>query len=227
MGLCIMAGLIICGAMLPIAVRTYTSSQRTVDVKGLCEMEVKADKVIWPISYTVVSNDVNTAYSELEKSAASVISFLRLGGVSEDEITVGTAKISDKYANEYGNNDRMYRFLCRNVITVCSDDVDKVMSLMSRQSELFRMGVSLSDNSWENQTVFSFEGLNDIKPGMVEEATVNARRTAEKFAKDSGSRLGKIKTASQGTFTISDRDSNTPYMKKVRVVTYVTYYLKN
>lgn len=227
LGLCILAGLAICGAMLPVAVKMYTSSQRTVDVKGLCEKEVKADKVIWPISYTVVSNDVNNAYTELEKSAASIMSFLESGGITKDEITVGTARISDKYANEYGNNDRVYRFLCHNVITVCSNDVDKVITMMARQSELFRMGVSLNANTWENQTVFSFEGLNDIKPAMIEEATVNARRTAEKFAKDSGSRLGKIKTAGQGTFTITDRDSNTPYMKEVRVVTSVTYYLQN
>ena len=73
---------------------------------------------------------------------------------------------------------------------------------------------------------FKFEGLNEIKPGMIEEATKNAREVGEKFAKDSGSRLGKIKTANQGTFSITDRDSNTPEIKKVRVVTSVTYYLK-
>ena len=75
--------------------------------------------------------------------------------------------------------------------------------------------------SWE------YEGLNSIKPQMIEEATRNAREAAQKFAKDSGSKLGKIKTASQGTFTIENRDSNTPYIKKVRIVTSVTYYLKN
>ena len=74
---------------------------------------------------------------------------------------------------------------------------------------------------------FQYEGLNDIKPQMIEEATRNAREAAEKFAKDSDSRLGKIRTANQGTFTIENRDSNTPYIKKVRVVTSVTYYLKN
>jgi hypothetical protein len=61
---------------------------------------------------------------------------------------------------------------------------------------------------------------------MIEEATKNAREVALKFAKDSESELGKIKSANQGTFSIEDRDSNTPYIKKVRVVTNVTYYLK-
>ena len=110
---------------------------------------------------------------------------------------------------------------------MCTDKVDTVLALMPRQSELLKKGITGSGNSWENQIQFQFEGLNSIKPEMIEDATKNAREAAEKFAKDSDSRLGKIKTASQGTFTISDRDSNTPYIKKVRVVSSVTYYLKN
>ena len=99
---------------------------------------------------------------------------------------------------------------------------------MSKQAELLKKGiVTGGSNQWENPVEFKYEGLNEIKPAMIEEATQNARETAKKFAKDSGSRLGKIKTANQGTFTISDRDSNTPYIKQVRVVTSVTYYLKN
>ena len=60
----------------------------------------------------------------------------------------------------------------------------------------------------------------------AEEATKNARAAAEKFAKDSDSSLGKIRNASQGQFSISDRDANTPYIKSIRVVTTVNYYLK-
>jgi hypothetical protein len=82
-------------------------------------------------------------------------------------------------------------------------------------------------NDYSSQPNFSFNGLNDIKPQMIETATKNARAAAMKFAEDSGSKLGKIKSASQGTFSISERDSNTPYMKQVRIVTYVDYYLND
>jgi len=110
---------------------------------------------------------------------------------------------------------------------VCTDKVDVVLKLMSEQSALLKKGIVTGGNSWENPVEFKYEGLNDIKPQMIEEATMNAREAARQFAKDSDSRLGKIKTASQGTFTIENRDSNTPYIKKVRVVTSVTYYLNN
>ena len=73
---------------------------------------------------------------------------------------------------------------------------------------------------------YEFTGLNEVKPEMIEEATRNARAAAEKFAKDSDSRLGKIRNASQGQFSIANRDENTPYIKTVRVVTTINYYLK-
>ena len=220
------AAIVIAGAMLPLSVAKLKSYDRTVAVKGLCEREVKADKVIWPLSYKVIGNDLQELLRETETDNAAITKFLTDGGISADQISISSPVISDKYANEYGNNDRVYRFLCTGTITVCSPDVSKVMALRASQGELIKLGVVLYEG-WDNQMQFKFEGLNDIKPEMIEEATAGARAAAEKFAKDSGSRIGKIKTASQGTFSIEDRDSNTPQLKRVRVVTYVTYYLKN
>ncbi len=226
-GLFIMIGLIFLGLMLPKAVSDFRSFDRTVAVKGLCEREVKADKVIWPLVFKVVGNDIQTVYSDINRNNAIIMDFLVKGGISPEEITVSVPTISDKYAQEYGNNDRTFRYLSTNVVTVCTADVDKVLELMNRQTELLKQGIVIgSENAWSNPVEFKFEGLNEIKPSMIEEATKNAREAAKKFAKDSGSRLGKIKNASQGTFSIENRDSNTPYIKKVRVVSSVTYYLK-
>lgn len=226
-GLAIMVGLIVLGAMLPKAVNEYRSYDRTVNVKGLCEKEVAADKVIWPLMYKVMGDNSQLIYDQTDRNTEAIVEFLKSGGIGDDEITVSVPVISDKYANEYGNNDRAYRYIATNVVTVCTAKVDEVLSLMSRQSELLKKGIVIAANSWENRVEFKYEGLNEIKPLMIEEATKNAREAAEKFAKDSHSRLGKIKTASQGTITIEDRDSNTPHIKKVRVVSSVTYYLKN
>ena len=227
-GLFIMVGLVVLGMMIPRAVEKYRSYDRTVNVKGLCEKEVKADKVIWPVVYRVMANDIQSVYDQTDGNNAAIIAFLKSGGISDSEITVSVPEISDKYASEYGSNDRTFRYIAKNVITVCTSDVDEVLALMSRQSELLKKGiVTAGGNQWENPVEFKYEGLNGIKPEMIEEATRNAREAAQKFAKDSDSRLGKIRTANQGTFTIENRDSNTPYIKKVRVVTSVTYYLKN
>lgn len=226
-GLFIMAGLVVLGLMFPKSVDKFRSYDRTVNVKGLCEKEVMADKVIWPVVYKVMADDIQSIYDQTDRNNATITSFLKSGGITASEITVSVPQISDKYANEYGSNDRAFRYIATNVVTVCTDKVDVVLELMSKQSDLLKKGIVTGGNSWENPVEFKYEGLNGIKPEMIEEATKNAREAAEKFAKDSDSRLGKIKTANQGTFSIENRDSNTPYIKKVRVVTYVTYYLKN
>jgi hypothetical protein len=73
---------------------------------------------------------------------------------------------------------------------------------------------------------YEYNGLNDIKPSMIAESLENARNAADEFAKNSRSRIGKMRTASQGYFEVEDLDENTPQIKKIRVVTTVEYYLK-
>jgi hypothetical protein len=117
-----------------------------------------------------------------------------------------------------------YRDKATSVITVTSTEVDKVRTLMRRQSELMKQGIALvSEEYGSNSVVYEFTGLNKVKPDMIEEATKNARKTAQKFADDSGSSLGEIRNAQQGQFSIEDRDANTPYIKRLRVVNTVEY----
>lgn len=223
-GLYVMVGLMALALMLPLCVIMLKNYERTVVVKGLCEREVQADKVIWPLSFKVVGNDISRIYAENADKCATIEAFLKEGGIPERDITVALPKISDKFAQEYGGNDRTFRYVLTQVITVCSTDVPAVLELMKKQSALIARDI-IFQNDWDCQTRFLFEGLNELKPEMIEEATRNAREVAQKFAKDSGSRLGKIRTATQGTFSIEDRDASTPEVKKVRVVTNVTYCL--
>jgi hypothetical protein len=121
-----------------------------------------------------------------------------------------------------------FRYKATSVITVTSPNVDKVRALMNRQAELMKQDIAIVGEEYggSNSPSYEFTGLNKIKPEMVEEATKNARITAEKFASDSGSELGDIRSASQGQFSIESRDASTPFMKKVRVVTTLEYTLK-
>ncbi len=223
-GICVMIGLIVGGMMIPRAVSVNRSFERTVNVKGLCEREVKADKAIWPLVLKIGGNDMNSIYTKVNAQNETIKKFLLDGGIKASEITESLS-VSDKYTMDY-NNDRAQRYIVKSVITVCTDNVDAVVALMARQNELLLNGIALAQEDWDNATEFSFEALNKIKPEMIEEATRNAREVAGKFAKDSDSKIGKIKNATQGTFSITDRDSYTPYIKNVRVVTNVTYYLK-
>lgn len=219
--------IIVLGAMLPIAVKDFRAFDRTVTVKGLCEREVEADKVIWPINYRVASNDLSDLTAKMESNRRTIVQFLKDGGIDESEITFSAPKISDKYSQEYvGTDNRRFRYISQNVITVSTEKVSKVQPLTTRVQELLKAGVIVSsENYWDDNIQYLFEGLNEIKPDMIHEATANARVAAEQFATDSDSKIGKIKTASQGTFSIENRDATTPQIKRVRVVTSLTYYL--
>lgn len=199
---------------------------RTVVVKGLAEKEVQADVVIWPIAYTVADNDLNALYQTLDMNSDQIEDYLNSAGVPESEVSRNTPAIVDKLAQQYGGgNEGGFRYTATQIVTVYSIDVLRVREVQSGLAELGKKGIVFSGEQYGYKTEYMFTGLNDIKPSMVEEATRNAREVAEKFAHDSQSSLGRIKSARQGQFSISDRDRNNPHIKKVRVVSTVEYYL--
>lgn len=218
---------VIAGLSLRSGIVTFKEMDRKVSVKGLAEREVKADKVTWPLIYKEIGNDPSEMYDRLSSKNKRVISFLKSAGIKDSDISVNPPVISDRQADNYGNEIMNYRYKATSVITVTSSEVDKVRQLMRRQSELMKQGIAIVSEEYGNNSItYEFTGLNKIKPEMVEEATKNARTTAQKFAEDSDSKLGGIRNAQQGQFSIEDRDANTPYIKKVRVVNTVEYSLE-
>ncbi len=220
-------GLAVLGVFIYSGINSFASRDRVVSVRGLAEKEVKADRVIWPIVYKTVSNDLGTVYRDLSNANRKITTFLTSNGIKSADITSGAPQVTDLWTNEYTDNTNRQRYTAKTVITVSSSDVDKVRSLISRTGELLSEGVAIAPNDYDSRIQFDFTSLVKIKPQMIEQATKNAREAAKKFAIDSDSKLGKIKSAQQGLFSIEDRDSNTPHIKEVRVVTTVDYYLDN
>lgn len=191
-------------------------------------MEVPADKVTWPLVYKSLGNDLNALYEEIKRSNRTITEFLKEKGLTDKEISINAPVIVDMKAERYGNNqDSPYRYNVTTVITVTSNKVDLVRGLITEQGELLKRGIAITTGDYQYNIQYEYTGLNTIKPQMIEEATKNARQAAEKFAKDSESTLGKIRHANQGQFSISDRDPNTPHIKKVRVVTTIDYSLED
>lgn len=221
-------GLALLGIFISNAALEVKGMDRIVTVKGLSEREVEANIAIWPISFNEASNDLTSLYSVIEKKSGVIVKFLKSNGFSDDEITVSQPGIFDKQAQNYGDASyNSFRFTSSTTITVYSKNVNLVRQNMKKVVELIKEGIAISGQDYQNRTEFLFTELNDIKPAMIEEATNQAREVAMKFAKDSGSKLGKIKTATQGQFSINDRDASTPHIKKVRVVSTIEYYLSD
>ena len=199
-------GLFLLGQRIESGIVKSKEAVRTVSVKGLSEREVPADRVIWPLVYKELGNDLSSIYRAVNAKNKIVIDFLKSNGIGENEISV--APPSSYFALNVALRD-------------------KVRELIVKQASLLEQGVAIVSGDYQYNTQFLFTKLNELKPEMIAEATQNARIAAEKFAKDSDSKLGKISSAYQGQFSIEDRDANTPYLKHVRVVTSVVYYLKD
>ncbi len=206
----------------------FKTLERAVSVKGLAEKEVNADVVLWPITYQRAQNDLITLYAELESDHKRIIDFLLKSGFRHEELSVSAPAVTDKLAQDYGSGDRIkYRYNATQTLTIYTTDIDLARRSMTQIAELGKEGITFLQYNYENHTEFLFTNLNEVKPEMIREATSNARSAAQQFAADSQSSLGKIKSAQQGQFTITPRDSNTPHIMKVRVVSTVEYYLSD
>lgn len=224
--LAIVAGAFLLGRELHHGLIEFKDRERAVTVKGLAEREVTADVALWPIQFVDAGNDYAGLYASVQEKTAMVRAFLEAAGFPEDEVSVAPPAVTDKLAQRYGVTGEVgLRYTATRTVTVYSEQVDLVRSTMSRLDELGRKGIVFNTEDYQARPQFLFTKLNDLKPEMIEEATRNAREVARKFAEDSDSSVGRIRRASQGQFSIDDRDSSTPHIKKVRVVSTVEYYL--
>lgn len=223
----IAVAIVVMGICLKASIDNFTNKDRRVTAKGLAEREVAADKVTWPIVSVELGNDLPQLYNKINATTAKIKTFLKENGVPDSDISVNPPVVYDKNANLYSNERVVNRYNITSVITVTSSDVDKIRGIITRQGELLKQGVAIVDGGYENPIVYEYTGFNDIKPEMMKEAIANAQSTAEQFAENCNSDLDKIITATQGQFSIENRDNNSPHIKKIRVVSTITYSLKD
>lgn len=228
LGFFIFIGLATLGYFLGSAALDFKQYERSVTVKGLSEREYDADVVIWPIQFSAADNNLESLYDAIEQNTTKIKDFLEHNGINANELSFSSPAINDKLAREYGSSSKAeFRYTAVQTVTVYSKNIEVVRAVMGKLSALGKQGIVFTGDNYQSQTEYSFTRLSEVKPEMIEEATRKAREVAAKFASDSQSKLGKIKRASQGQFSINDRDKNNPHIKKVRVVTTVEYYLSD
>lgn len=208
------------------ALKTFKFGDRHVTVKGLAEREVQANLAIWPLAFAVTADELPALQAELDKATRSVTAFLKLRGFEDKELSRSPPRITDYRAQRHGNRAPPARYRAERSITVHSEQVEAVKSAMEAAGSLLGEGILLTQN-YGSEARFRFTRLNQIKPEMIAEATAKAREAAQRFARDSGSRVGSIRNARQGLFTIRERDRNSPDVKLVRVVSTIEFYLRD
>ncbi len=211
-------------------------SVRTVTVKGLAERDVVADTAVWNIKINGVGGDLGELQRRIDQDISEIHSFLIESGFAASDIQNLRVQVRDKYAGysdaELRNQQSDGRYVIETGVKVRSHNVELVDSMSRRMGELVRRGITITEDY--AGPIYIFNGLNDIKISMIEQATKNATAAGQQFAKDADARLGKIKSANQGVFSIESRDPTDSWSsnerqainKKVRVVATITFYLK-
>jgi hypothetical protein len=212
--------------------RSKMAEHRSVTVRGVSERNVTADLATWSVNFSHEGTELAPVQQSVDLQANATRAFFRRAGFRPSEITDGDVSLSREQPHDRdGNPIGPQKLTVSRSIQLRTNDVMRARAAYARQAELLRDGVELSGTSIS----YTFTRLNSLKPEMIAEATRNARESAEQFARDSRVDVGKLKSASQGYFSVGARDGedcddcgssggSTPF-QKVRVVTTVDYDL--
>ncbi len=210
------------------------STDRFVTVKGVSERDVQADVALWPIRFVATNDDLGQAQATIKQSHQHVLTFLERQGIDPASAEIQRLEVNDLLANPYRSGPTQSRYIITETLMVRTEDTGTIEKASQAVGELVDAGVVLSSTGGPSSgPTFLFTGLNELKPEMIAEATAEARRSAEQFAKDSGSAIGSIRRANQGVFVILARDrapgimEGSQLQKTVRVVSTIEYYLKD
>jgi uncharacterized protein len=232
-------GLSVAGYLIGNGVARLKSLPRTVTVKGLVEKEVRADQAIWKLGLRRASSDLKDAQAKLSSDRDATLAFLLKQGFKEEEIEREPTRTLDKLAREYGQSQGSdpLRYVVTASLVVKTGRVDLVRSALGATDELLKSGVPL-DGEAQNGAAnprYIVSKFNDLRPQLLAEATQNGRAMAQQFATDSGSQIGRIRSANQGMIQIFGMDGNDesgPYsptstpVKKIRVVSTFEFELR-
>ena len=227
-------GIIISGFLLGSGFRAGRTADRFVTVKGVAERQVEADLALWPLQLAAADNDLATAQARMNQMVADTRAFLLEQGITDDQLTIQSFRVTDNQANRYGGAPSPTRFIINQTLMVRSESPQALLEASQRVGELVQAGVVITSGQeyGPGGPTFLFTRLNDLKPEMLAEATGRAREAAEEFALASMSSVGKIRRANQGVFQILPRDpapgqqEQNQLSKTVRVVTTVEYLLE-
>ena len=222
-------GLVVGGYLMGDGLRRARLSDRAVTMRGLAERNVTADLATWTIVINEQGTELTPVQQAADRDVATTQDFFRRSGfqpgdISDAGVTVNQSFDSNRNANQVTVQRRL---------ELRTRDVMRARAAFAQQAALIRAGVPVGDGS---AMVYSFTGLNAVKPQMIAQATEDARRGAEQFAHDSGTSVGGIRSATQGYFSVGPRDGDqtegengggghdSPF-QKVRVVTTIEFYL--
>lgn len=229
---------IVCAAVLARAYTYKYRSQDTIVVTGLGETEFTSDLIVWSGTLTAEAQQVAAGYAQIEQSKAKVQHYLEEKGLPADAVVfefVNVDKQFDPVYNANGNwaGERFRCYRLRQRFTVESHDVERVETISREISSLIAQGVSIEAYAPD----YYYTKLDDVKMGLIETASADARMRAQKIAENAGTKIGRVASARMGVFQITGANTNEEFSaggsfntasrnKKARITMRIEYRVK-
>lgn len=230
--------IIICAIVLGRAYTYKYRSQDTIVVTGLGETEFVSDLIVWSGSLTAESQSAAAGYAQLEANKQKVQKYLTEKGIPTDAVVFGFVDVDKQYESVYSANgnwagQRFTGYMLRQRFTVESTDVEKVEVVSREISSLIAQGVSIEAYAPD----YYYTKLDDVKMGLIETASADARTRAEKIASNAGTKIGRVASARMGVFQITGANTNEEFSaggsfntssraKKARITMRIEYRVK-
>lgn len=177
-----------------------------IAVKGVAMQRVQSDVATWAISVSssVKFTDENAqmrgnALSNVSADAKKVVDFLLQSGFADDEIKTSNVSVYNMYTKNKNGYD---------TTEVCGKTAECTVSVQTKKFDALEKAVSNADkigtiNVNITAPSYLYSKLEDLKLDLIAKATANAKERAKTLACAGGSKLGKIMSASQGVFQIT------------------------
>ena len=197
---------------------------------GLGEAEFTSDLIVWSGEVTAEAQQVAAGYAQIEKSKQKVQEYLAAKGVSAGETVFAFVNVEKQYDPIYNANGNWagqrfagYRLRQRFKVETVSREI----------SSLIAQGVSIEAYAPD----YYYTKLDDVKMGLIEKASADARTRAEKIALNAGTKIGRVASARMGVFQITGANTNEEFsaggsfntssrQKKARITMRIEYRIK-
>ena len=230
----LLLGLCLLGYFIFLGLKTFSDKDRVVTVNGLAEMDMKATSAAISLYFSFSGDDFQNIFQKTENKKSAIMDYLTTIGYNKNDITIGNVAVTDRqkyYETRMQNGNQVQvkidRYTVGQSLTVKSKDVETIENKASK----INLDLVTKDLTANINTTYSYPELNSIKPQLIAESTKNARIAGQQFAADSQAKLGKIKTASQGQISLSEKylyseGGGKQKVQKARVVSEIVFFLE-
>lgn len=224
LGICILIGLLAMAFGINKGLQSFSNKERVVTVRGLAETEIKAVAASISISYGFSGDEPKPLLEQIDGRTNEIISYLK--EKNYNDVKLGNLELYDSksyYEYDWVDGKRVQvkkdRYNASKSLSFALTEVEKA----EETANSINIDLISKNLTADVSTSYNFPELNNIKPALIAESTKNARIAGEQFAKDSQSKLGKIKTASQGQIELYT-STNT---QTARVVSSIVFFLED